>query len=92
MNNRSPVNENPKKDVFLFSGEISISSNIELIDLISKEKKSDKLLLILVTYGGSPESAYKIGKFLQSQYSDITIYVPGYCKSAGTLLVGSRIV
>lgn len=39
-----------------------------------------------MTNGGSPDSAYKIGKFLQSQYSEITIYVPGYCKSAGTLL------
>ncbi|MCY4461865.1 MAG: hypothetical protein OXC26_15925 [Albidovulum sp.] len=73
-------------DVFLYNGEIRQGEDFQFIKFIDDEINSDTLLLILVTPGGSPDAAYKIGKYLQSRYSDITIYIPGFCKSAGTLL------
>lgn len=44
------------------------------------------LLLVLTTSGGSADSAYKIMRYLQIVYEKITIIVPGWCKSAGTLM------
>jgi Serine dehydrogenase proteinase len=43
-------------------------------------------MFILVTWGGDPEGAYKIARFLQENYERFTCYVTGVCKSAGTLI------
>ena len=52
-----------------------------------RENKTNKrLVLALVTYGGAADVAYRVGRFLQSVYEDITVFVPSSCKSAGTLL------
>jgi hypothetical protein len=32
------------------------------------------------------DAAYKIGKYIQSKYANFTCFIPGLCKSAGTLL------
>lgn len=73
-------------DVFIFNGEIKRIGDLRFIEFVDKQKKSDELLLILTTPGGSPDAAYKIGRYLQSRYSDFKILIPGWCKSAGTLL------
>lgn len=73
-------------DVFIYNGEIERFSDLQFIEYVNKEKTSDKALLILVTPGGSPDAAYKIGRYFQHRYEDFSIFVPGYCKSAGTLL------
>lgn len=75
-----------KQDVFIYSGDLRRGDDLEFIKFVSKEKKFDSLLLILVTLGGNPDAAYKIGKYLQLRYDDLTIFVSGLCKSAGTLL------
>lgn len=54
--------------------------------LISRHHKRDKLIVIVVTPGGSADVAYRTSLVLQSAYSHITICVAGWCKSAGTLL------
>lgn len=51
-----------------------------------KDKSNKNLVLTLVTYGGSAEAAYRIGRYLQSVYDNITVFIPSSCKSAGTLL------
>ena len=33
-----------------------------------------------------PDAAYKIGRYLQSRYERIFVFIPGWCKSAGTLI------
>ena len=77
---------NNNTDYFLYSGPINRYEDFDVIESISKNKKSDAISLILCTNGGSPDAAYKIGIYLQSMYEDISILIPGICKSAGTLL------
>lgn len=73
-------------DVFLYNGELSRSSDLEFIQFVDKEKASDDLLLVLITPGGDPDAAYKIGRYIQHRYDKIRVLIPGWCKSAGTLL------
>jgi hypothetical protein len=60
----------------------------KLIGCVSsrKAKTNKNLVLTLVTYGGSADAAYRIGRYLQSVYDNITVFIPSSCKSAGTLL------
>ena len=73
-------------DMFLYSGRISRGRDLEFIEKIASNKKSDKCTLILVTEGGDPDAAYKIGRYIQSSYDSFSVLVSGLCKSAGTLL------
>ena len=75
-----------KRDYFLYSGAINASEVFGIMETISKEQESKSVTLILCTSGGSPDAAYKIGRYLQSRYEDINILISGLCKSAGTLL------
>ena len=65
---------------------MSRGADLSFIETIDENKKSDKCSLILVTMGGDPDAAYKIGRYLQSKYDSLTVIVSGICKSAGTLL------
>ena len=73
-------------DIFLLNGPLTHPEDAGLFEFVDKEKQSDELLLIPVTYGGDPDAAYKIGRHLQGQYTNIKVLVSGCCKSAGTLL------
>ncbi len=75
-----------KIDVVIYSGNIGSPADNNFRDVLSKSKKNDKVVLWLSTYGGVPDSAYRMGRALQSQYNHITVYVDRYCKSSGTLL------
>lgn len=48
------------------------------------EKK--KLVVVLVTSGGLPDVAYRIAMIVRQRYEHVSICIPGWCKSAGTLL------
>lgn len=73
-------------DVFLYNGDLSRGADLRFVEFVASNKQHDELMLILVTPGGSPDAAYKIGRYIQSKYSKVKVYVPGFCKSAGTLL------
>ena len=73
-------------DAFLLNGPLTHPQDANLFEFIEKEKQSDELLLLPVTYGGDPDVAYKLGRHLQTQYAKISVLVSGHCKSAGTLL------
>jgi hypothetical protein len=49
--------------------------------------KGEKLDLILETPGGSGEVAEEIVRLCRAKYQDIAIIVPGWAKSAGTIMV-----
>lgn len=51
------------------------------------ERQRQNAYLVIVTYGGSPHAAYRIGRCLQRSYKKVYACVPGPCASAGTLLV-----
>lgn len=73
-------------DYFLYSGEIKTKDCFRFIDLVEETKRSSDVALVLSTNGGDPDAAFKMGKCLQLRYDDVSIFVPGICKSAGTLL------
>lgn len=74
------------RDVFLYNGGIERRQDLRFIEFVAENKQHDELLLLLVTPGGNPDAAYKIGKYIQSRYANFICFIPGLCKSAGTLL------
>jgi len=73
-------------DYFLYSGPIERGSDLDFVSMVADYKKNNAVTLILSTFGGSPDAAYKMGRYLQKRYETVTVFVPGFCKSAGTLL------
>ncbi len=57
-----------------------------LIDMCNDMVKRKNVVLILVTYGGSPHIAYRIARCLQQRYERVTVFISGVCMSAGTLI------
>ncbi len=52
-----------------------------------KEYHPKKVNLVLSTFGGDPDAGFRIARCLQHYFTDgITLFVPHYCKSAGTLI------
>lgn len=75
-------------DIVFFSGDISWNSANEFLKACKARKKPRKeVLLVLVTSGGRPHSGYRIARCLQQKYKKFSVFVPGWCKSAGTLIV-----
>ena len=74
-------------DYFLYSGEIDDRTCIRFIYLVERtQSSSDGVALVLSTFGGDARAAYKMGRCLQSRYKSVKIFIPGMCKSAGTIL------
>jgi hypothetical protein len=57
-----------------------------MIETCEASIRRPNVLLILITHGGSPDSAYRFARYLQDQYRRFTIFIPSVCKSAGTLV------
>ncbi|MER9296518.1 hypothetical protein NKI38_08470 [Mesorhizobium sp. M0621] len=73
-------------DLYLYNGPIERGSDLKFIELVASQQSEKQCVLILVTGGGSPDAAYKIGRYLQSRYDSVKVLISGLCKSAGTLL------
>ncbi|WPX40158.1 hypothetical protein QET93_011500 [Akkermansia sp. N21116] len=77
-----------KCDVFLLNGDMSYFSYIKVREQFTwRKSKNEKLLFILVTYGGSLDVAYRVARLIQNNYSSSSSLIIGPCKSAGTLCV-----
>lgn len=74
-------------DVFVISGNIDYRLADRLIDTITTiEQRRDNAAVFLCTYGGDADAAYIVARTLQKAYSHTTLYISGFCKSAGTLI------
>lgn len=77
-------------DIYLHVGDIIDGKEDETIKWCQNESCRKNVMLILATYGGSPSAAYRIGRAFQrrvlSTNGNFIIFVPYFCKSAGTLL------
>ncbi|MBD2018780.1 SppA protein [Leptolyngbya sp. FACHB-36] len=83
----NPLAESLEADIFLYSAQIAR----EYADcLIQEARRIDNPRknagLILTTHGGDADAAFQIMRFLQRRYDQITLFVFGHCKSAGTLM------
>lgn len=74
-------------DVLTYRGPLWPKWEEPFTDAVRARRRRSNALLILTTQGGSADSAYRLARCLQSEYSRFTILVPGWCKSAGTLCV-----
>ena len=73
-------------DLILYSGAITSPFDVELIEKCSDPDRNKTAYLVLLTYGGDPHVAYRIGRCLHRNYERVIVYAPGPCFSAGTLL------
>ncbi|WP_437883524.1 SDH family Clp fold serine proteinase [Pseudomonas sp. LRF_L74] len=72
-------------DCYLYIGGVK-RLGYERFSEEAKRRKHKKAYLFLSTYGGEPATAYRIARGLRHYYEHLTVVVPAYCKSAGTLL------
>jgi hypothetical protein len=74
-------------DVIAYNGPTNRPSADRVLEMVHGRRKRPNVVLMLVTQGGFAESAYRVARCLQESYKKFTVLVPGWCKSAGTLLV-----
>lgn len=75
-------------DLFFYAGEIrreGYDRTSDALEAIGNQRKRNAGLF-LNTYGGDPHAAYRIARALGHHYEQLTLYVFGPCKSAGTLM------
>lgn len=73
-------------DILLYNDKILRSRCTRLLDMCENRKRRKNVILFLTTSGGDGNVAYRIARCLQEKYEKFTIIVPGYCKSAGTII------
>lgn len=73
-------------DVIFYNGPIGEPYDRHFIEACAYRNKLENVLLILVTAGGDPDSAFRMASWIQQAYENFTLYVTGRCKSAGTLI------
>lgn len=76
----------PDTDIFVYSGDITPNLDRTLRNILDEKREHKNVALHLTTYGGDPDAAYKIARYLLCNYDTFTLYVTSDCKSAGTLL------
>ncbi|MEM8637915.1 MAG: ATP-dependent Clp protease proteolytic subunit [Cyanobacteria bacterium P01_G01_bin.54] len=82
------LSNSQKADLFLFSHDISEGTADEIIQIVkAQEEKKENAILFLTTNGGDPDAAFRIARYFKRTYEKFYVYVFGYCKSAGTLIV-----
>lgn len=73
-------------DVFAFNFEVSASIDFAFRMEMAERKPRTNLIMFITTEGGSADSAFRMMRLAQERYKQITVVVPGWCKSAGTLM------
>ena len=73
-------------DVLLLNGPMERPLDFRVIDICATRQRRKKIILILVTEGGNADPAYRVARCLQDYYTYFSLFVSGYCKSAGTLV------
>lgn len=77
-------------DIFAYFGPIQEPYDRHFIEKISAKPKEKHTILILATYGGSADAAFRIARAFQKRAEDtgghFFVFIPDYCKSAGTLI------
>ncbi|HEX3708998.1 MAG TPA: hypothetical protein VHV56_03835 [Pseudolabrys sp.] len=74
-------------DFLLLNQDLMDSTFPEVMGTVNLHQANKKVVLILVTYGGQANVAYRIARFLQTVYEEVVAFIPAECKSAGTLMV-----
>lgn len=73
-------------EMLSYSGPIHAAEVNRFISFALQRTRRQNISLILTTYGGDADAAYRLARFLQSFYQHVRLYIVGPCKSAGTLV------
>jgi len=73
-------------DLLFYNAPIERHFDQRVIELCNARRRRPNVALFLVTEGGNADAAYRIAASLQNKYQRFILSVPGYCKSAGTLV------
>lgn len=73
-------------DIIAYNGPTERPFDEYLIQKCIHRNKRENVLLLLITEGGNPDAAYRISRCLQDKYNKFSLYLSGYCKSAGTIV------
>lgn len=74
-------------DFLLANGTVDEKLFSAVLKAVSgRQAPKKKVVLCLVTYGGIANDAFRIGRLLQLIFDEVVVFVPSFCKSAGTLI------
>lgn len=80
------LGEQQGADVFLYNGPMERHFDQRAIELCRERNRRKHIIMFLITAGGDAAVAYRIARCFQLNYDKFSLFVPGYCKSAGTLI------
>src|SRR5215213_3599550 len=75
------VSDKLDADMFLYSGRLEKDGAIQFIEVAQPHKNKKNVVLILTTYGGTADAAYKMARHLKRSYERFILFVFGPCKS-----------
>ena len=73
-------------DILFINHYVGLKLDEKIFESLAKPSNRKSLVLVLVTEGGDAHTGYRCMRYLHARYENITIVVPGWCKSAGTLM------
>lgn len=73
-------------DLLYYNGPINWNGYEKITSSCRQSNPEKDAILILLTYGGDPNAAYRIARAIRHNYKKLTIIIPSDCKSAGTLI------
>jgi hypothetical protein len=74
-------------DILLINSPFEVDTDSKVFRLVKPRSRRRNVTFFLVSEGGNADAAYKVARCLQKNYTRVTAFVHGYCKSAGTLCV-----
>ena len=82
------VSDQSDAEIYLYAGIMESPHDHQFIDTCPKRPARPNALLVLETYGGDADSAYRMVQCLRTRHSKgkVFLFVDGMCKSAGTFL------
>jgi hypothetical protein len=72
-------------DIFYYNAPMSGENTEQFTTFVEQNKTHDNCHLFFVTGGGDIDAAYRMARFFKKHYKQLSLYIYGYCKSAGTL-------
>ena len=74
-------------DLVIYAGDIRRSGYEKLTQkLEATAPRHGRATLALLTMGGEPDAGFRIARCMRHHYEKVSLLVPEYCKSAGTLI------
>jgi hypothetical protein len=77
--------EEADADIVILAGGMYDPLDYDLHAKFRKHRRRDNVVLLMATFGGSPDVAYKVSRLLQKSFKRFIVIIDAFCKSGGTL-------